>query len=64
MGLHAAHLWLDFGVFAVLCATAALPVNVSASQANRAGKGRLPKVEGINRAQRRKERAEFGRRRR
>jgi len=62
--LHPADLMLDFGLFAILCGAAILLMNVLASRANRAGKGRLPKVEGVNRAQRRKERAEGRRRRR
>ena len=52
--LHPADLLLDFGVFAVLCVAAALLLNVLASRAYRAGKGRLPKDDGVDHAQRRK----------
>jgi hypothetical protein len=55
-------LLLEFGLFAVLLAGSTLLLITLASRANRVGKGRLPKVEAVNRAQRSKERAESRRR--
>jgi len=56
--LHPADLLFDFGLFAALLSGAALLMVVLASRSNRKMRGRLPPVEGSNRAQRRKEAAE------
>ena len=61
--LHPADLLFDFGLFAALLSGAALLMVVLASRSNRKMRGRLPPVEGSNRAQRRKGAAETRRRR-
>ncbi len=61
--LHPSDLLFDFGLFAVMFVCAALLLIVLASRHHRKGKGRPPAVEGVNRARRRRERAEGKRRR-
>ena len=56
--LHPADLLFDFGLFAALLSGAALLMVVLASRSKRKIRGRLPPVEGSNRAQRRKVAAE------
>jgi len=56
--LHPADLLFDFGLFAALLSGAALLMVVLASRSKRKMRGRLPPVEGSNRAQRRKVAAE------
>ena len=55
--LHPADLLFDFGLFAALLSGAALLMVVLASRSSRKRKGRIPLVEGSNRALRRKEAA-------
>jgi hypothetical protein len=62
--LHPADLLFDIGLFAVTFVGAAVLLIVLASRSNRKSKGRLPASEGFNRAQRRRETAAAGRRRR
>ena len=62
--LHPADLLFDFGLFAVMFVGAALLLITLASRHHRKGEGRAPAVDGLNRAQRSKERAEGRRGRR